>query len=74
MQRDDRLGSMSYGQCLCNDVVAEEYLDADVKTLLFENWSTGKNTLEKIAKLKPGRRVRTQTDGLAVRFQKECGA
>lgn len=74
MQRDDRLGPMSYEQCLCSYGVAEDYLDADIKALLFESWSTGKNNMETIEKLKPRRRVRKQIEGLAVRFQKECGS
>lgn len=72
MRNDDRLGPISYEQCLCNYAVADQVLDDDVKALLFDAWATGANNMAKVEALRPRARVRKQFKTLQRSIQASC--
>ena len=72
MEREGRLGPLSFAACRCNHAVALEVLDPDLRALLFESWYTGKDNMQRAAELRPRRRVERQLEKMFVTARDRC--
>ncbi|WP_299150053.1 hypothetical protein [uncultured Tateyamaria sp.] len=72
MQAEDRIGAVSVAQCQCWYSVAEQVVDDDIRTLIFDAWYTGRDNMALMEQLRPRARVRRQLNAMAQALDKYC--